>query len=100
MLCTKCGLSVDDQDNYCRFCGSFLKDNAELPWHYRPWVIYPAIVIFGPLSLPLVFKNPSLNRTKKNILTFIIILYTCVLLTLPAFVINHIYKKVLGSGCY
>ncbi len=100
MICAKCGRMVDDQDNYCRACGDFLKNNGEIHWYYKSRVIYPAIVLFGPLTLPLIFKNPSMSRAKKNILTFIIVVYTCILLVTPALVMNHIYKKVLNSSCY
>jgi hypothetical protein len=100
MVCIKCGQVVDDQDSYCRFCGNNLKSNGEVPWYYQSWALYLGIFVFGPLMLPLVFKNPALSQNKKIIITVIIIVYTCILLVLPALAMNYIYKQILDTGCY
>jgi branched-subunit amino acid transport protein len=101
MVCLKCGQVVDDQDSYCRYCGFNLKSNSDLPWFYQSWAVYLGIILFGPLILPLVFKNPAYSQNKKIILTIIIIVYTLILLVLPTLALNYIYQKVLvSSGCY
>ena len=104
MLCTKCGQVIDDQDNYCRFCGYSLKGDSALPWYYQSWSLYLGIIFIGPLMLPLIYKNPAMSPRKKGILTTIIIVYTCILLVLPALAMNYaykqMYKQILGSGCY
>ena len=104
MVCTKCGQVIDDQDNYCRFCGNFLKDNRQLPWYYQSWALYLGIIFIGPFMIPLIVKNPALSQRKKGILNTIIIVYTCILLVLPALAMNYaykqMYKQILDTGCY
>jgi hypothetical protein len=100
MVCTKCGKMVDDNDNYCRYCGNYLKGEEELPWYYRSWLIYLGIIFIGPLMLPLIMKNPGMSQKKKVVLTVIIIVYTLLLLVLPAIALNYIYSKVLEGSYY
>ncbi len=54
-----------------------MTDTLQEPkWYYRPWIIFIAILLFGPLAIPLVWKSPRINRILK-----IVIIMTLIALT-------------------
>jgi hypothetical protein len=66
---------------------------AQDKWYFKPWVILIAILLAGPLALPLVWKNPSFSRTVKMILTVLVIAATLWFLMAAA----DIYKTFLAE---
>ena len=76
--CPRCGHTIDTWDNFCRYCGRRTK--AKVPWYYEPaWIVILALLVLGPLTLPLVWKSPKLSRPVKWIFTLFLVIYAVAL---------------------
>ncbi|MCC6694702.1 MAG: hypothetical protein IT365_03625 [Candidatus Hydrogenedentes bacterium] len=77
-LCPRCGHTIDSWDSFCRYCGRPMKAHAKskAPWYYEPvWIVVLALVVLGPLALPLVWKSPKLTRPVKWAFTLFLGIY-------------------------
>lgn len=49
---------------------------AGVKWYYRPISVIVAILMLGPLALPLVWSNPTIARRYKVAITIALIILT------------------------
>lgn len=49
---------------------------GEKKWYYRPWAVAAAILVAGPLGLPLLWFRPNTNLYVKIAVTIVIIALT------------------------
>jgi hypothetical protein len=55
-------------------------DDAEIAWYHRPvWIVVLAVLVLGPLALPLVWRTPAWGTRGKCIATILILAYTMLL---------------------
>lgn len=50
----------------------------EIKWYYKNYALIIGFLCVGPFILPLVWRNPFLNRNNKIIITVIIAVLTCI----------------------
>lgn len=43
-------------------------------WYYKPWAILGAILLLGPLAIPLIWKSPRINRILKIVISIAIVI--------------------------
>lgn len=99
LQCPKCGLSIEEADNFCRHCGRSLKPGRTF-FNSHTGIILLALVV-GPFALPLVWTSKRIGLTAK-------IIYTLVLLVMGYYLIKmciQIYQftfqmmqAMLGGG--
>ena len=63
-------------------------------WYYNIWVVlFMLFFVLGPFGLPLVWKNPKFSTAVKILLTALVGIYTCVLVS---FVVT-MYQAVMNE---
>ena len=62
-------------------------------WYFSTYVFVAAFLCIGPLALPLIWTNPLFNKTKKIVITIIIII-------ISFFVTLILIKSIQSIGSY
>jgi lipopolysaccharide export LptBFGC system permease protein LptF len=53
-----------------------MEEKKQDKWYYKTYAVVVAILLLGPLALPLVWKNPRYNRTAKIAVTVVVAVMT------------------------
>jgi len=68
-------------------------ENSAVRWYLKPVPIIIAILIVGPLALPLVWLSPALKNWHKVAISILVILFTVWFVTASA----KIYESLAGQ---
>jgi len=98
--CPFCAEEIQNEAIKCRFCGEFL-DKSRKPrtkWYYGTFAVVIALLIVGPLALPLVWYNPRYKIITKVIVTVIVIALTILFSYLVVSMYRNLIERIEMLG--
>jgi len=96
--CPYCAEEIQDEAIKCRYCGEFLQERQKEKWYFKTYWLVIGFLCVGPLILPLLWFNPRFSRTKKIIISIIIIVisYYLAILTIESVKnISNYYQQIV-----
>lgn len=92
--------AIQNEAIKCRHCNEFLPLPAEAPktpWYAKPATLVISFLTVGPFALPLVWLHPGYSRSKKIVVTLIVLALTGALVAVLIYAVGTIldyYKQV------
>ena len=70
--CPKCGLAVEETDNFCRHCGCNLKPGLGFLNSHAGIILL--MFVIGPFALPLVWTSKRMGTPAKIVYTILMLI--------------------------
>ena len=66
----------------------------KLKWYFSPAAIVIAILLFGPIAIPLVWKHPTLSKRTKYLTIILIVVLTVWMCMTTVGMLQQVLKRL------
>lgn len=84
----------------CPFCDTKIQGARPVLWYHRGYSLFISFLFVGPLMLPLVWTHPRYSRTKKAVITAVIMILMYAVWRCLSWSVGNIkdYYKVMSDA--